>query len=322
MSVDLPEPDTPVTQVNSPSGMCARHVRQVVAARADDADLARGVGPHAQARQRDAALAGEILPGDRLGIRLDIRRGSLRDQLAAVHAGAGTQVHHVVGLAYRLLVVLDHDHRVAEVAQLLERREQPAVVALMQSDRGLIEDVHDAGETRADLAGETNALRFAARERLGAAIERQVIESHVDEEAQPLDDALDDARGDFTAPALERELREELERAADGQVRHLRQAVAGDEHEARRAVQSRALAFRARPHAEVARQLLAHHRRLRLAVAPRQVGNDALEGMALARALPGRFAVAELDGLLPLPDSSTWRACSGSSVQGVSMSKP
>ena len=35
ISVDLPEPDTPVTQVNSPSGMCAVDVAQVVAARAD-----------------------------------------------------------------------------------------------------------------------------------------------------------------------------------------------------------------------------------------------------------------------------------------------
>ena len=222
----------------------------------------------------------------------------LRHQLSAVYAGAGTQVHHVVRLADRLLVVLDHDNRVAEVAQLLESCEQPPVVALVQSDGRLIENVHDAGETRADLAGEADTLGFAARERLGAAIERQVIESHVGEEAQSLDHSLDDACGDFAAPARDGQLREELERAPDGQMRHLRQTAAGDEHEARRAVQSRALALRARAHPQVARELLAHHRRLRFTVAPCQVGNDALEGMALARALPGRLTVAELDGLL------------------------
>ena len=72
------------------------------------------------------------------------RRRALGDQVAAVHAGAGTQVDHVVGFLDRLLVVLDDDDRVAEVAQLLERPEQAAVVALVQADRGLIEDVHDA----------------------------------------------------------------------------------------------------------------------------------------------------------------------------------
>jgi hypothetical protein len=51
--------------------------------------------------------------------------------------------------------------------------QQPIVVALMQSDRRLVEDVHHADEARADLTGEANALRFAARERVGAAIQRQ-----------------------------------------------------------------------------------------------------------------------------------------------------
>jgi hypothetical protein len=38
----------------------------------------------------------------------------------------------VVGGADRLLVVLDDDDRVADVAHALERVEQPAVVALVQ----------------------------------------------------------------------------------------------------------------------------------------------------------------------------------------------
>jgi hypothetical protein len=122
------------------------HVAQIVAACPDDRDLARRVGPHAQTRQRNAALAREVLPGDRGRVRLDVLRSALRHQLPAVRAGPRTEVHHVVGRADRLLVVLDHDHRVAQIAQLLERGQQPAVVALMQADRGLIEDIHDAGE--------------------------------------------------------------------------------------------------------------------------------------------------------------------------------
>jgi hypothetical protein len=60
--------------------------------------------------------------------------------------------------------VLDHDHRVAEVAQPLERLEQAVVVALVEADRGLVEHVEHAREARADLAGEADALDFAARE--------------------------------------------------------------------------------------------------------------------------------------------------------------
>ena len=60
--------------------------------------------------------------------------------------GARAHVDHVVGGADRLLVVLDHDHGVAEVAQALEGLEQARVVALVQADRRLVEHVEHAGQ--------------------------------------------------------------------------------------------------------------------------------------------------------------------------------
>src|SRR4029077_5509521 len=137
-------------------------LREVVAARADDADLPARIRADAQPGHCDTASAREVLAGDRSGVGGDVARCALRHQMTAVRTGARPQVHDVVGLADRLLVVLDNDHRVAEVAQLLERRQQAPVVALVQPDRGLIEDVHDSGEPRSDLAGKPNALRFPA----------------------------------------------------------------------------------------------------------------------------------------------------------------
>src|SRR5205085_10402907 len=100
--------------------------------------------------------------------------------LAAVLPGTGTQVEQVVGLAHRLLVVLDDDDGVAEVAELLERGEQAAVVTLVQPDGRLVEDVEHADEARADLRGEPDALRLTAGERLGRAVEREVVEADGD----------------------------------------------------------------------------------------------------------------------------------------------
>ena len=57
MSVDLPEPETPVTQVKRPSGMSALDVVQVVAARADDAQLPRRICGRAQPRHGDRGAA-------------------------------------------------------------------------------------------------------------------------------------------------------------------------------------------------------------------------------------------------------------------------
>ena len=104
------------------------------------------------------------------------------DDLAAVDAGAGADVDHVVGGADRVLVVLDHDHGVAEVAQALQRLQQPGVVALVQADRGLVEHVEHADEARADLRGEADALALAAGERARGARQGQVVEPDVDQE--------------------------------------------------------------------------------------------------------------------------------------------
>ena len=85
-----------------------------------------------------------------------------------MHAGARTDIDDVVGGADRVLVMLDHDHGVAEVAQPLQRFHQPRVVALVQPDRRLVEHIEHAGQPRADLRGEPDALAFAAGQRAGA----------------------------------------------------------------------------------------------------------------------------------------------------------
>ena len=104
-------------------------------------------------------------PVSDLRLRSTLRRGPCGDHVAAVLAGSRPHVDEPVGAAHHLLVVLDDEHRVAEVAQRLERPDQAVVVALVQADRRLVEDVEHADELRADLGGETQPLRLAARER-------------------------------------------------------------------------------------------------------------------------------------------------------------
>ena len=104
------------------------------------------------------------------------------DDLAAVLARARPDVDDVVGDADRLLVVLDDDHGVAEVAQAHERVDQALVVALVQADRRLVEHVEHADQPAADLRGEPDALGLAAGQRAPSAVERQVVEADVEQE--------------------------------------------------------------------------------------------------------------------------------------------
>ncbi len=88
-----------------------------------------------------------------------------------MHACARAHVDQQVGGAHHVFVVLHHDHAVANVAQVLQRGNQVVVVALVQADAGLVQHVHHARQAAADLAGQADALRLAARQRVGAAVQ-------------------------------------------------------------------------------------------------------------------------------------------------------
>jgi len=132
-------------------------------------------------------------------------------------ACARPHVDDIVGVADRILVMLDDDHAVAQVAQALQGHEQTVIVALVQADRGFIEDVEDAGQPATDLGRQANALGFATGQRAAGAIEVEIIETDIVEEAQALDDFLENGLGDLVLLIVElvRHRGEEIERVHD-----------------------------------------------------------------------------------------------------------
>jgi len=98
-------------------------------------------------RDRNAAAAREVRAGDRSRLLEDVVDRPLGDDLAAVLPRARTDVHDPVGRADGLLVVLHDEDGVADVAHADERADEPRVVALVQADRRLVEDVEDAHQT-------------------------------------------------------------------------------------------------------------------------------------------------------------------------------
>ena len=153
-----------------------------------------------------------------------------------------------------------HDHRVAKVAQARQRAQQALVVALVQADAGFVQHVHHADQSRADLGGQADALRLAARECVGLALQGQVVQAHVDQEAEAFADLLDDLGRDFAAPARQRESTEERQRFIDRQHHQFRQRTIGHEHVARRSVEARATAVGAGLVADVFGKFLAYRR--------------------------------------------------------------
>jgi hypothetical protein len=192
----LPPPETPVTQVNTPSGTVAETFFRLLP-RAPTTLILPFLPLRRLAGTGDRVAPDRYLPVIEAGLAMTSSGVPFGDDLAAMHAGAGADVDHMVGGADGILVMFDHDHRVAEVAQVLQRFQQAFIVALVQADGGLVEHVEHAGQAGADLRGEPDALAFAARQRAGIARQREVFEADIVEELQPVADFLEDARGDF-----------------------------------------------------------------------------------------------------------------------------
>jgi hypothetical protein len=134
----------------------------------------------------DGELAGEIAAGEGVGIGLDLGQYALGQQLAALFARAGAKVEQVVGGAENVGVVLDDDDGVAQVAQLFQNANQAHGVAGVQADGRLVEDVERAHQLRTKRGGQLNALRLAAGERGGKAVESEVFQADRVEKVEPL----------------------------------------------------------------------------------------------------------------------------------------
>ena len=81
--------------------------------------------------------------------------------------------------------------------QIAQGADQPLVVARVQADRRLVEDVADARQPAADAGGQADALQFAARERVAGPVEREVIEADLVQKAEAGGDFAEDRAGDL-----------------------------------------------------------------------------------------------------------------------------
>ncbi len=179
---------------------------QVVLAGADDFQHPLLVDPASLRRCRDAASTGEVVAGDRAGVGEQLAERPGVDDVPTVDAGAGPDVDDPVGGVNRLFVVLDDDQSVAQTLELQEGLDETAVVALVQTDRGFVQDVEHAGQARADLRRETDALGLAARERPGGPAEVEVVQTDLDEELEARADLAEHRcrNHGFTLSQLER----------------------------------------------------------------------------------------------------------------------
>ena len=144
----LPEPATPVTTTSTPSGMStSKMLRRLCACRATDLERSGGLA-HALL---EGGPVPEVAAGDRVAGPQPVD-GALEADGPSRRSGAGAEVDYVVGDSDRLRLVLHDQHRVALVPQPQQEVVHPRDVVRVQADGGLVEDVGDVGQRRAEVA--------------------------------------------------------------------------------------------------------------------------------------------------------------------------
>ena len=88
--------------------------------------------------------------------------------------------------------MLYYNDRVTQVSQFFQRVYQTQVVALMQTDTGLVEDIKHIDQLRTNLCSQTDTLAFSSRQADRRTVEGQIIQSYIEQELQTRTDFLQD----------------------------------------------------------------------------------------------------------------------------------
>ena len=99
---------------------------------------------------------------------------SIPNQLAAVFAAPGTDIDQVISRANDLFLVLDHEQRIAFVAQVMHHTHEPANIARMQTDARFVHDEQCVDQRCTETCGEVHPLHFAAAQSARGSIEREI----------------------------------------------------------------------------------------------------------------------------------------------------
>ena len=290
----LPRPAHARHARQRPERNARRHILQIVLSRSDNLQpLALRERPHALLRHRDFQLALQIFSRQRVRIRQHLRHRARRDDFAALHARARPEIEHVIRAPNRVLVMLDHEHRVPQIAQPLERFQQPLIVALMQPDAWFIQNVNHPHQPRANLRRQPNPLRLAAAQRPALAVQREIAQAHIPQKPQPRQNLPHHLVRDFLLELRQLQPRKKFHRCLHRQPAHVHDRPPREHHaRARHLRRERRAAQRHRenlrlqppPVARVARlrthetlQPVPRELALRLLRQPRQIRQHALE---------------------------------------------
>src|SRR5207253_9689500 len=106
-----------------------------------------------------------------------LRQWAGGNEFTAAHTRAGAQIQDIIGVPDCVRIVFDDQDGIAEITQSMEGRKETIIVALMQTDARLVENVQHAYERSPDLRRQPDTLRLTAAERAALAVQGQIAKA-------------------------------------------------------------------------------------------------------------------------------------------------
>ena len=168
-----------------PRGNIHADILQVVHLGVPDGEFAFGLRENCPLIGTDCFM---MLARQRIGLE-QAGIAAFIDNLAAAAPGMRAHIDDMIGHFDHIRVMLDHDDGVALVAQFLQQFIHAVHVARVQADARFVKDIHHIHQTAAEVFDDLDALRFAAGERVGLAVEAEIFQADIDQMLQTFDAA-------------------------------------------------------------------------------------------------------------------------------------
>lgn len=158
-------------------------ILEIIFLRADDLNV-MPIARSALRWNRNEPAAGQVLSGHGFRNLHDLLRRTLCDHSSAMRSRAGTDVDNMICRIHRILIMLNDNERIAQIAQFFQRGQQTVIIALMQADARFVQYIKHTLQTGTDLGSQTNTLSFSSGKRTGRTRQSQIIQTDIQQEIQ------------------------------------------------------------------------------------------------------------------------------------------
>ena len=126
-----------------------------------------------------------------------------KDDIPSQPTGFRPHINDIIGGEHHILVMLHHNDGVANVTQFLQRVYQALVVTLVQADTRLVQYIEHIHQLRAYLRSQADTLALSTGKADGTAVQRQIIQTDIEQKLEPRTDFLQDFTGNLLLLAAE-----------------------------------------------------------------------------------------------------------------------